>query len=109
MAVYQKQTVKMLCCRSSHFFGYNTRPNPGNSAILKLPTLSFPRHDPVYEQLGDLLGSTWTPYFQWRELIMGLSWIFLLLVMKHIGNLHRCLLPPFQCRKRDIQFIEARA
>lgn len=72
-------------------FGYTSRPNPANTAILKLPALQFPRHDPVHKQLGDLFGSTWTPYFQWRELIMGLSWIFLLLAMKHIGNMHKCV------------------
>ena len=89
MAESKDAESQMTLLQVKSLFGYNSRPNPGNSAILKLPTLSFPRHDPVYEQLGDLLGGTWTPYFQWRELIMGLSWIFLLLVMKHIGNLHR--------------------
>ena len=80
---------KLLLVQVKSIFGYQSRPNPGNSPILKLPSLSFPRHDPVYEQLGDLFGSTWTPYFQWRELVMGLCWIGLLLTMKHIGNLHR--------------------
>lgn len=73
-------------------FGYQSRPNPANTALLKLPSISFPRHDPVYKQLGDLFGSTWTPYFAWRELIMGLAWIAILLIMKHVGNLHRRLI-----------------
>lgn len=70
-------------------FGYSSRPNPANSSILKLPSISFPRHDPVYKQLGDLFGSTWTPYFQWRELVMGLVWIAILLIMKEVGNWNR--------------------
>lgn len=74
-------------------FGYSSRPNPANTAILKLPSLSFPRHDPVYQQLGDLFGPTWTPYFQWRELVMGLCWIFLLLAMKKIGDMNKCAPP----------------
>lgn len=70
-------------------FGYNTRPNPGNSSILKLPNLSFPRHDPVHEQLSDLFGNTWLPYWKWREFLMGISWIILLQVMKTVGNWNR--------------------
>ena len=85
------QQLRRLPCalQVKSIFGYSTRPNPANTPTKTLPPISFPRHNPVQEQLGDLFGSTWTPYFQWRELVMGLSWIALLLVMKHIGNSSR--------------------
>ncbi|KAK9853863.1 hypothetical protein WJX84_006158 [Apatococcus fuscideae] len=67
-------------------FGYNMRPDPASTAVLKLPNISFPRHDPIHKQLGDLFGSTWTPYFKWREFVMGLCWIILLQTMKQIGQ-----------------------
>ncbi|KAK9809119.1 hypothetical protein WJX72_009585 [[Myrmecia] bisecta] len=75
-------------------FGYNTRPKPGYVApnpcpkkgCPKVPTISFPRHDPIQEQLHDLFGETWTPYFKWREFVMGMSWIILLLTMKTVGK-----------------------
>lgn len=70
-------------------FGYNTRPDPNSTAVLKLPSISFPRHDPIYQQLNDLFGPIWTPYFKWREFVMGISWIFLLQLMKQIGQRYR--------------------
>lgn len=73
--------------------GYSRRPNPASTDILKLPQISFPRHDPVHEQLKDLLGPTWTPYFQWREFVMGLCWLILLFTMKEVGKRNKCALP----------------
>ena len=70
-------------------FGYNTRPDPKSNAVLKLPNISFPRHDPINEQLSDLFGSTWTPYFKWREFVMGISWIILLQLMKFLGQRYK--------------------
>lgn len=67
-------------------FGYSKRPDPDSTDILKLPQISFPRHDPVQEQLKDLFGPIWTPYWQWREFVMGLSWLILLFIMKEIGK-----------------------
>ncbi|CAL5218904.1 g648 [Coccomyxa viridis] len=72
-------------------FGYGKRPNPASTDILKLPQISFPRHDPVHEQLKDLLGPTWTPYFQWREFVMGLAWLILLFTMKELGKRNKKL------------------
>ena len=71
-------------------FGYSRRPNPASTDILKLPQISFPRHDPVHEQLKDLLGPIWTPYFQWREFVMGLAWLILLFTMKEVGKRNKC-------------------
>ena len=67
-------------------FGYSKRPDPDSTDILKLPPISFPRHDPVQAQLKDLLGPTWTPYFKWREFVMGICWLILLFTMKEIGK-----------------------
>ena len=67
-------------------FGYSKRPNPHSTAQHKLPPISFPRHDPVQTQLKDLLGPTWTPYWQWREFVMGICWLILLFTMKEIGK-----------------------
>ena len=75
-------------------FGYSKRPNPASTDILKLPQISFPRHDPVHEQLKDLLGPTWTPYFQWREFVMGLAWLILLFTMKEVGKRNKCAHSP---------------
>jgi hypothetical protein len=77
-------------------FGYSRRPNPASTDILKLPPISFPRHDPVHLQLQDLLGPTWTPYFQWREFLMGAVWLIILFTMKEVGKRNKCVLscPP---------------
>ena len=82
-------------------FGYSRRPNPASTDILKLPQISFPRHDPVHEQLKDLLGPTWTPYFQWREFVMGMAWLILLFTMKEVGKRNKCALPPLLFPKSD--------
>ena len=71
-------------------FGYSRRPDPASTDILKLPPISFPRHDPVNLQLGDLLGPTWTPYFKWREFVMGMTWLIILFTMKEIGKRNKC-------------------
>ena len=47
------------------------------------------RHSLFHEQLGDLFGSTWTPYWKWREFIMGISWIAIMLFMKWLGGKHK--------------------
>ncbi len=84
-------------------FGYGKRPNPASTDILKLPQISFPRHDPVHEQLKDLLGPTWTPYFQWREFVMGLAWLILLFTMKELGKRNKCTLwPPALARNYPV-------
>ena len=75
-----------------YLLGYNSRPNPASSDILKLPAMSFPRHDPVNLQLHDLLGPTWTPYFKWREFVMSVGWITILMVMKNVGKSNPCVL-----------------
>ncbi|KAK9843672.1 hypothetical protein WJX81_001934 [Elliptochloris bilobata] len=71
-------------CKS--ILGYNTRPNPASTPMHKLPAITFPRHDPVHLQLYDLLGPAWRPYFQWREFVMGVVWVAMLLIMKDIGK-----------------------
>ena len=75
-------------CKS--ILGYNTRPNPLSTKAHPLPSITFPRRDPVHLQLGDLLGPTWRPYFQWRELVMGVVWVVMLLIMKEIGKRSKC-------------------
>ena len=72
-------------------FGYNSRPNPANTPFLTLPAISFPRHNPIHEQLGDLFGSTWTPYFKWREFVMGACWLIILFSMRWAGNRYKCV------------------
>ena len=74
-------------------FGYSRRPDPASTDILKLPPISFPRHDPVNMQLGDLLGPTWTPYFKWREFVMGVAWLTILFTMKEVGKRNKCAPP----------------
>ncbi|KAK9915884.1 hypothetical protein WJX75_005651 [Coccomyxa subellipsoidea] len=72
-------------------FGYSRRSDPDSTDILKLPQISFPRHDPVQEQLKDLFGPIWTPYWQWREFVMGISWLILLFTMKEVGKRNKRL------------------
>ncbi|EIE25728.1 sulfate permease [Coccomyxa subellipsoidea C-169] len=60
-------------------------------ALSQLPQISFPRHDPVQEQLKDLFGPTWTPYWQWREFLMGACWLILLFTMKEVGKRNKRL------------------
>ena len=85
----QSADVCLTAVQVKFLFGYSTRPDPASTAVLKLPSITFPRHDPIHEQLGDLFGSTWTPYFKWREFVMGLCWIILLQTMKQIGQRYR--------------------
>ena len=40
----------------------------------------------MHLQLYDLLGPEWRPYFQWREFLMGVIWVAMLLIMKDIGK-----------------------
>lgn len=75
-------------CKS--ILGYNTRPNPLSTKAHPLPSITFPRRDPVHLQLGDLLGPAWRPYFQWREFVMGVVWVITLLIMKEIGKRSKC-------------------
>ena len=81
-----------LCSRAQckSILGYNTRPNPLSTKAHPLPAITFPRRDPVHLQLGDLLGPTWRPYFQWREFVMGVVFVALLLTMKEIGKRSKC-------------------
>lgn len=69
------------------FMGYNRRPNPLGKAY---PPIGFPRDDPVNKQLYNLFGPEWTPYFQWREMVMGVAFLVLLLVMKELGKKGGC-------------------
>ena len=78
------------CLQVKLIFGYSRRPNPASTDILKLPPISFPRHDPVHLQLQDLLGPMWTPYFQWREFVMGAVWLIILFTMKEVGKRNKC-------------------
>eukprot|EP00668_Euglena_longa_P041055 GGOE01054024.1.p1 GENE.GGOE01054024.1~~GGOE01054024.1.p1 ORF type:complete len:808 (+),score=197.50 GGOE01054024.1:117-2426(+) len=59
------------------------------SVTVKTSSVSFPRDDPIYLQLGNLLGSEWTPYFQWREFVMGFSCLVFILALRRITNLNR--------------------
>ena len=68
-----------------YIFGYSQYVIP-ETKTAKAKTITFPRHDPIQEQLRDLLGHEWTPYFHWREFIMGSAFIFILLAMKFIGQ-----------------------
>lgn len=84
-----KRKLKLIYClylQVKNIFGYSRRPNPDSTSELKLPQISFPRHDPVQLQLKDLLGPIWTPYFQWREFVMGLAWLAILFTMKEVGK-----------------------
>lgn len=65
------------------FMGYNRRPNPLGKSH---PPISFPRDDPVNLQLRNLFGPDWIPYFQWREMVMGVAFLALLLTMKELGK-----------------------
>lgn len=65
------------------FMGYSRRPNPLGADYHPIP---FPRDDPVHEQLRDLFGPEWLPYFKWREMAMGLAFLALLLIMKQISK-----------------------
>ena len=44
----------------------------------------------MHLQLGDLLGPAWRPYFQWREFVMGVVFVAMLLTMKEIGKRSKC-------------------
>ncbi len=49
--------------------------------------ISVPRNDQVWAQLRDIfsvIGKT-----QWRELVMSLSWLFLLLLLKNSGKRYK--------------------
>ena len=68
-----------------YIFGYSQYVIPATKTV-KAQTVTFPRHDPIHEQLRDLLGHQWRPYFHWREFIMGGTFIVILIAMKHIGR-----------------------
>lgn len=74
-----------MCVQVKYLFGYSQYVIPA-TATAKAQTVTYPRHDPVHEQLGDLLGQEWTPYFHWREFIMGGAFIIILVAMKYIGK-----------------------
>ncbi|KAL3138605.1 hypothetical protein ABBQ32_006371 [Trebouxia sp. C0010 RCD-2024] len=68
-------------------FGYSQYTIPSKTGNPKdAKKVTFPRHDPIQEQLHDLLGPEWTPYFHWREFVMGGAFIVILLSMKYIGK-----------------------
>ena len=68
-------------------FGYSQYVIPANTATkTAAKTVTYPRHDPIHQQLGDLFGHTWTPYFHWREFIMGGAFIVILIAMRSIGK-----------------------
>ena len=81
------QTVSLLSLRVQvkYIFGYSQYVVPATKTV-KAHTVTFPRHDPIQEQLRDLLGHQWTPYFHWREFIMGGTFLVILIAMKHIGR-----------------------
>lgn len=68
-----------------YLFGYSQYVIPA-TASAKAKTVTYPRHDPIHEQLGDLFGQEWTPYFHWREFVMGGAFLVILLSMKEIGK-----------------------
>lgn len=68
-----------------YIFGYSQYVIPATKTV-KAQTVTYLRHDPIQEQLHDLFGSQWTPYFHWREFIMGGTFIVILIAMKHIGR-----------------------
>lgn len=74
-----------MCVQVKYLFGYSQYVIPA-TANAKAQIVTYPRHDPVHEQLGDLLGQEWTPYFHWREFIMGGAFIIILVAMKYIGK-----------------------
>ena len=81
------QTVLLLSLRVQvkYIFGYSQYVVPATKTV-KAHTVTFPRHDPIQEQLRDLLGHQWTPYFHWREFVMGGTFLVILIAMKHIGR-----------------------
>lgn len=66
-------------------FGYSQYVIPAHGTT-KAKTVTYPRHDPIQQQLSDLFGKTWTPYFHWREFIMGGAFIVILIGMRTIGK-----------------------
>lgn len=68
-----------------YLFGYSQYVIPA-TATAKAKTVTFPRHDPIHKQLGDLFGHEWTPFFHWREFIMGGAFLVIILSMKEIGR-----------------------
>eukprot|EP00667_Euglena_gracilis_P003201 EG_transcript_3207 len=54
----------------------------------KTSSVSFPRDDPIYAQLSNLLSSEWLPYFQWREFAMGFCWLVFIMGLRKVTALH---------------------
>ncbi|DBA70951.1 TPA: hypothetical protein ACH3X2_011394 [Trebouxia sp. C0005] len=78
-------SVIIALSQVKYIFGYSQYVIPATKTV-KAQTVTFPRHDPIHEQLRDLLGHQWRPYFHWREFIMGGTFIVILIAMKHIGR-----------------------
>lgn len=77
----------ILSLQVKFLFGYSQYTIPSKTGNPKdAKKVTFPRHDPIQEQLHDLLGPEWTPYFHWREFIMGGAFIVILLSMKYVGK-----------------------
>lgn len=96
-----------------YIFGYSTHPVASNATKIlanathlfnatnvsklvnatknatKAKTVSFPRNDPLHEQLADLFSAEWLPYFRWQEFAMGISWIIFILGSRKLCGLHR--------------------
>ena len=68
-------------------FGYDKRPGAGPGA----KPISFPRADNLQDNLANLFDGAWLPQFKWVDLVMGLSWLALLIAMKEAGKLSRRL------------------
>lgn len=75
-----------------HLFGYDHRPNPAwtpASPPNVTQYLPFPRgqaDDRVVNQVKNLFSPEWLAMFKWRDFVMGLAWVALLLAMKAVGK-----------------------
>ena len=78
-------------------FGYDNRPNPAwtkASPKSVAQFLPFPRgqaDDRVVNQLRNLFSKEWLAMFKWRDFVMTVSWLLLLLAMKELGKRSRRL------------------
>lgn len=75
-----------------YLFGYDARRNPAwtASSPKSVPQyLPFPRgqaDDRLINQVKNLFSREWLAVFKWRDFVMGLAWIALLLAMKEVGK-----------------------
>lgn len=78
-------------------FGYENRPNPAwsKTSPKSVPQyLPFPRgtaDDRVVNQLRNLFSHDWLAMFKWRDFVMTVAWLLLLLAMKELGKRSRRL------------------